>query len=195
MSFSTQKLQSQLHQMLPGNSDSENKTIKTDLLKIVDNTLVFDNTIYQVRNISSVTLADLTETHDINNRVPVWYWFLLVLGLFLLSFFIGIFILIYVGWLFWQHSKLAKNRTVEKYGLKLMMNSGESMILTSKSKEFILKVILSIYTVLNSEEPKALSFNFDTFQIEDKSINIERSYGSAVISGHVTGDVVNNLSI
>jgi Family of unknown function (DUF6232) len=196
MSFSAQQLQSQLQQMLPlGDSEAENKTIKTEWLKIVDNTLVFDNTLYHVRNISSVTLADLTETHAINTRVPVWYWFLLVLGLVLLSVFIGFFILIYVGYLFWQHSKLTKERTVERYGLKMKMNSGEFMILTSGNKEFILKIILRIQNVLNSNEPKALTFNFDTYQIEDKSINIESSYGSAVVSGHVTGDLVNNLGI
>jgi hypothetical protein len=76
-----------------------------------------------------------------------------------------------------------------------MMNSGESMILTSKSKDFVLTIILNIYRVLNSEEPRALTFNFETLQIEDKSINIERSYGSSVVSGQVSGDVVNNLSI
>lgn len=76
-----------------------------------------------------------------------------------------------------------------------MMNSGESMILTSKSKDFVLTIILNIYRVLNNEEPRALTFNFETLQIEDKSINIERSYGSSVVSGQVSGDVVNNLSI
>jgi Family of unknown function (DUF6232) len=193
----SQSLQSQLHQLLPqGGNEQDNKTIKTSLLKIVDNTLVFGNTVYQVRNISSVTLADLSEIYAVNMNVPVWYWFLLALGIVLLFFFfVGIFILIYVGWLFWKHGQLEKSRKVEKFGLKLVMNSGESMILTSKSKDFILSIILNIYRVLNSEEPKALTFNFETLQIEDKSINIERSYGSAVVSGQVSGDVVNNLSI
>jgi Family of unknown function (DUF6232) len=192
-----QSLQSQLHQLLPqGSNEQDNKTIKTSLLKIVDNTLVFGNTVYQVRNISSVTLADLSETYSVNMNVPAWYWFLVALGIVLLFFFfIGIFVLGYVGWLFWQHSQLEKSRTVEKFGLKLMMNSGESMILTSKSKDFVLTIILNIYRVLNSEEPRALTFNFETLQIEDKSINIERSYGSSVVSGQVSGDVVNNLSI
>jgi arginine exporter protein ArgO len=133
----SQSLQSQLHQILPqGGNEQDNKTIKTSLLKIVDNTLVFGNTVYQVRNISSVTLADLSETYSINMNVPAWYWFLVALGVVLLIvFFIGIFVLGYVGWLFWQHSQLEKSRKVEKFGLKLVMNSGESMILTSKSKE------------------------------------------------------------
>jgi hypothetical protein len=65
-----QSLQSQLHQLLPqGSNEQDNKTIKTSLLKIVDNTLVFGNTVYQVRNISSVTLADLSETYSVNMNV------------------------------------------------------------------------------------------------------------------------------
>ncbi|WP_434687585.1 DUF6232 family protein [Pseudanabaena minima] len=192
----SQSLQSQLHQLLPqGSNEQEGKTIKTSLLKIVDNTLVFGNTVYQVRNISSVTLADLSETYAVNTNVPTWYWFLVGLGVVLLFVFIGILILGYAAWLFWQHSQLDKTRKVEKFGLKLVMNSGESMILTSKSKDFVLSIILNIYRVLNSEEPKALTFNFETLQIEDKSINIGQSYGSSVVSGQVSGDVVNNLSI
>jgi hypothetical protein len=192
-----QSIQSQLHQLLPqGVNEQDKNTIKTSLLKIVDNTLVFGNTVYQVRNISSVTLADLSETHAINTKVPTWYWFLAALGVVLLFvFFIGIFVLIYVGWLFWQHGQLDKSRTVEKFGLKLVMNSGESMILTSRSKNFVLSVILNIYRAVNSEGPRALSFNFETLQIEDKSINIDKSYGSSIVSGQVSGDVVNNLSV
>lgn len=197
MGFSPQALQSQFHQLLPqSNNNPENKTIQTRFLKLVGNTLVFNNTIYQIRNMSSAELADLTEIYAINTKVPAWYWFLLALGVILLfAYGIGIFILIFVGWLFWQHSQLEKSKTVEKYGLKIVMNSGESIILTSRSKEFVLKIILSLYGALNDVESKASIFNFETLQIEDRSIKIDKSYGSAVISGVVGGDVVNNLGI
>jgi len=193
-----QSLQSQLHQMLPqGNNESDNKTIKTSLLKIVNNTVIFDDTVYQVRNISTVALADLTEKHSINQSVPTWYWFLLALGVLLLAVGgIGIFLLIFVGWLFFQHSNLDKTRTVERYGLKIGMNSGEGVILTSKSKDFVLMIVLTLYNIMNSDEPKAVAFNFDTLRIErveNRSINIEKSYGSTVVSGQVAGDVVNNV--
>jgi hypothetical protein len=195
-----QSLQSQLHQLLPqGNSDSDKKNplIKTSLLKVIDNTLVFDNTVYQIRNISTVALADLTEVYAINTSVPSWYWFLLALGFILIAFYgLGILILIYVGWLFVQHRNLEKSRTVEKYGLSIGMNSGEGVILTSNSKDFVLAIVLALYSIMNTKEAKALAFNFDTLKIdriEDKSIKIEKSYGSAVISGQITGDVVNNV--
>jgi hypothetical protein len=195
-----QSLQSQLHQLLPqGNSDSDKKNplIKTSLLKVIDNTLVFDNTVYQIGNISTVALADLTEVYAINTSVPSWYWFLLALGFILIAFYgLGILILIYVGWLFLQHRNLEKSRTVEKYGLSIGMNSGEGVILTSNSKDFVLAIVLALYSIMNTKEAKALAFNFDTLKIdriEDKSIKIEKSYGSAVISGQITGDVVNNV--
>ena len=76
------------------------------------------------------------------------------------------------------------------------MNSGQGVILTSNSKDFVLAIIVTLYRIMNTEEAKALAFNFDTLKIErieDKSIKIENSYGSSVISGQVAGDVVNNV--
>jgi hypothetical protein len=193
-----QFIPSQLNQLFPqvnSDSDQKDKTIKTSLLEVVKNTLVFDNTVYQIRNISTIALADLTKTYAINTSVPSWYWFLLALGFILISAYgLGILILIFVGWLFWRHHNLEKSRTVENYGLRIRMNSAEEVILTSNSKDFIVRIIVTLYNIMNTEEAKALEFNFDTLQIEDKSIKIEKSYGSSVISGQVTGNnVVNNI--
>ena len=149
---SGQSLQAQLHSLLPQeNSDADDTTIKTSVLKIMHNTVVFDNAVYQIQNISVVKLADLTRTYAINQDIPTWYWFLFGLGVVLLAFFgIGIFVLIYVGYLFWQHRNLDKSRTVERYGLIIGMNSGEGVTLTSNSKDFVLKIIVTIY-VCNSQ--------------------------------------------
>jgi Family of unknown function (DUF6232) len=195
----SQSLPSQLHQLLSeGNIDSNNKNkpIETPLLKVVNNTIVFDNTVYQIRNISTVALADLTQTYAINTSVPSWYWFLLVLGFFLIFAVIGVFILMFVAWLFWQHRNLEKSRTVKKYGLRIRMNSQEKVILTSNSKEFVLAIVLTLHRIMNTEEMKALQFNFDTLKIdriEDRSIAIEKSYGSTINSGQIAGDAVNNI--
>lgn len=192
---SGQSLQAQLHSLLPqGTNEADNKTIKTSVLKIIHNTVVFDNAVYQVRNICVVELADLTQTFSINQSIPTWYWFLLALGVVLLFFYgLGIFLLAYVGYLFWQHTNLEKSRTVERYGLRIGMNSGEGVILTSSSKDFVLKIIVTLYEIMNTDTPRAVAFNFETLKVEDKSINIEQAYGSAVVSGQVTGDVVNNV--
>lgn len=78
---------------------------------------------------------------------------------------------------------------MERYGLKIGMNSGEKVILMSSSKDFVLKIIVTLYGIMNTEEPKAVSFNFETF--EDKSIKIQQAYGSTVVSGQIGRDVVN----
>ncbi|NER33243.1 MAG: hypothetical protein F6J93_04090 [Oscillatoria sp. SIO1A7] len=195
-------LQSKLHQMLPQDSsadrDSKVKTIKTPSLKIVKNTVVFGNSVYQIRNICTVELADLTETYAINQTVPTWYWSLVGLGFILLFFYgIGIVILIFAGWLFWQHSNLDKSRTDEEYGLRIGMSSGEAVILTSSKKEFVIDIIVTLYDIINKDDAQALEVNFERFnieKIEDKSIKIEKSYGSSVVSGKVGGDVVNMIS-
>lgn len=192
---SGQSLQAQLHSLLPqGTNEADSKTIKTSVLKIIHNTVVFDNAVYQVRNICVVELADLTQTFSVNQSIPTWYWFLLALGVVLLFFYgLGIFLLAYVGYLFWQHANLEKSRTVERYGLRIGMNSGEGVILTSSSKDFVLKIIVTLYEIMNTDTPRAVAFNFETLKVEDKSINIDQAYGSAVVSGQVTGDVVNSV--
>ncbi len=63
--------------------------------------------------------------------------------------------------------------------------------MTTSSKSFVLKIIVTLYEIMNTEIPRAVAFNFDTMKVEDKSISIENAYGSSVVSGHVTGDVVN----
>lgn len=196
---SSQSLPSQLHELLSeGNSASNKDNFIPDahLLRVINNTIVVDNTVYQIGNISTVSLADLTKTEAINRSVPSWYWFLLVLGFVLISAVVGVFILIFVGWLFWRHSNLEKNRTVKKYGLRISMNSQEVFILESNSKDFVLAIVITLYKIMNTQEERSLEFNFETLKIdkiEDRSINIEESHGSAVISGQITGDVVNNV--
>ena len=49
---------------------------------------------------------------------------------------------------------------------------------------------------MNTEETKALQFNFETLtieRIEDRSISIEKTYGSTINSGQIAGDAVNNV--
>lgn len=194
---SSQSLQSQLNKLLDEAKrvdKSQEKTIKTDRLKIINNTFIFNNSLYQISNICTVEFADLSEEKAINQSVPVWYWFLLVLGLVLITVGIGILILIFVGWLFFQHSQLEKTRLVENYGLRIIMNSGMTLILVSKSKDLVISIVSTFYNIMNDRENQAFSFNFETLRIEkieDKSIEIKQAFGSTVVSGEVGGYLVN----
>jgi hypothetical protein len=140
----------QLQQLLyQGNNNS---IIEDALLKIVDNTFVFGNTVYQVQNISSVTLAYLPETH------------LIIHG-------------------------LKNGQMVRKFGLKIVMNSGESMIFMSQSKNFVLTTILQIYRFLNSEESKSLALTLN-FRINAIEINAKGGY---VSRRPISDNIVDNL--
>jgi len=180
-----------LSQFLPDETSKTNE-IKTPLIKVRGKTLIFGNVVYQIHNISSIGLVDLTTTKPI----PRFYWALLFLGVVFLfvipniqAKILGLLILAFVAWLFYQHNL---NKTTEKYGMSIYTNSGYKTILTSKSENFIKEVILSLYGVMNSDEFKAINYHFDT-QVVDNSIKIGTNTGSPIVTGHVGGDVVNEV--
>jgi hypothetical protein len=182
-----------LSQFLP---DDPNKTteVKTPLIKVRGKTLIFGNVVYQIPNIASIGLVDLTSTKPI----PRFYWALLFLGIVFLfvipnteAKIIGFLILALVAWLFYQHHL---NKTTERYGMTIYTNSGYRTVLTSRSEDFIKQVILALYRVMNSDEFKAINFNFETLDMSiDNSIEIGENINSTVVSGHVGGDVVNEV--
>ena len=83
-------LPSQLQNLINPESTSDDKTIKTPELKVIANTLLFENTVYQISNISTLELADLTTVTV--NQIPQWYWFVLGIGVVTIPFVIGIFL-------------------------------------------------------------------------------------------------------
>jgi hypothetical protein len=182
-----------LSQFLPDETSKTNE-IKTPLIKVRGKTLIFGNVVYQIHNISSIGLVDLTTTKPI----PRFYWALLFLGVVFIfaipniqAKILGLLILAFVAWLFYQHNL---NKTTERYGMTIYTNSGYKTILTSRSENFIKQVILSLYGVMNSDEFKALNFNFDTLDMSvDNSIGIGTNIGSPIVTGHVGGDVVSEV--
>lgn len=190
-----QSLESQIQQLFSQEKhESDNVEIKTPLLKIVNNTIVFDNTVYQIRNISTVAFSNLKRKRK---NVPQWYWFLLGLGVILIAVNgIGFLIVFFVVLLFQKHNELQEKRTKENYGLRIKMNSGEEVILVSEEKDFVLRVVLTIHNIMNSDQTENVIFDFQTrhiYQIEDKSIHLGNSSNSTVVSGNIDGDVVNNV--
>ncbi len=78
--------------------------------------------------------------------------------------------------------------------MTIYTNGGTKTIFRSKSEDFIKRVILTLYSVMNSDELKAINFNFETLDMSaDNSIRIGKNIGSPVISGHVAGDVVSQV--
>lgn len=174
----------------------ENNTlteIKTNFLKVRGKTLIFRNTVYQISNISSVSLVDLSTVKS----MPSYFIGLFIFGLMAIFVpmnqvkFIGFAVLAFVVWRFIEYRK---SKFVKSYGIGTFMNSGTSVILTSWDLEFMKRVILTINNIMNADEPNFLTFNLENNKIiEDNSIKIGEMTGSNLITGAVKGDVVNNV--
>lgn len=171
---------------------SKIKEIETSILKVRGQTLIFDNSIFQISNISSIKVVDLSTIRPI----PQYLLWLLLLGLGLLFSSIGykilgISILFTLIWLLYRYRR---NRIIIRYGLGLYMNSGELTVFYINDFDFLKKVILVLHNIINTDELKAVNFNIDQQKIEfDSSVNINQMLGSSVVSGSVVGDVVSHV--
>ncbi|MCA9904597.1 MAG: hypothetical protein KC547_12150 [Anaerolineae bacterium] len=161
---------------------------RTTELKLRGRTLIFGNTIYQLRNIASLEVVDLT----IIKRFPMYILLLGLVGLFLLSTrgttLVGIALLALAAYLAytWYNT-----RTNERYGLSIITNAGSlgSVTLVSKDLDFLKQIAVTINNLMNSEdEAQAISFNFD-----QRKIDIETMTNSSLVAGNVHGDLVNNV--
>ena len=171
-------------------TNNSRKDIKTSLLKIRRKTMVFGNTIYQISNISQISVIDLSTTKSI----PWYFWGFLVpiLTMILIGFIsssieiiiAGLFPLVIPGYILFSY---IKNRYDEKYGLLITLNAGSMTALVSNDEEFIKKVAVIINDVINNEEERSITFNFDNRRVEGVS-------DSAVVLGDVSGDIVNKIS-
>lgn len=174
--------------------DDQSKEITTSILKIRGKTLVFENSVYQISNISSVSLVNLSTRES----MPSYFiWMLVIDGVLLVIPIDNIRILgavvlaAIVIWLFFDYRK---SKIKNNYGIDLGLNSGEKTILLWDNYDFIVQVLLTINNIMNTEELNAINVNFDQRQIyEEQLVSIEEMTASSVISGNVQGDVVSNL--
>ncbi|MFN6470696.1 MAG: DUF6232 family protein [Nostoc sp. SerVER01] len=185
-----------LSQFLPDENNGPTE-IRTSIIKIRGKTLIYGNVVYQIHNIASIGLVDLTTT--VIKPMPKLFIALPIIGIFFLLIpseaprILG-FLLIPIGaWLIYQHN-LNKTKITERYGMTIYTNSGTKTILVSRSEDFIKQIILTLYSVMNSDDLKAINFNFETLDMSvDNSIGIGTAIGSSVVSGHVGGDVVSQV--
>lgn len=178
-------------------SDEKNipTEVKTSIIKIRGKTLIYGNVVYQIHNIASIGLVDMTTT--VVKPMPKLFIALPIIGfLFLfipseIAKLLGI-LLIGIGILLIYQHNLNKTKITERYGMTIYTNGGTKTILVSRSEDFIKKVILNLYDVMNSDELRAINFNFETLSV-DNSIGIGTAIGSSVVSGHVGGDIVSQV--
>lgn len=184
-----QLLKSQIAQMMPPQevgSKNQSKIILDGQLLVTGKLIVFKNAVYPLHNIASIEFSDNTET--ITRVIPGWYWVVLVVGIATIPMFVGLFIVLIAIWLFYNHSK-NRVKIKEEFGLQIETNAGSGVILLSARKDFVLDVLKKLFETLNSEDPEPVAFDFRTYSIDDRSISVGQSIGSALVTGQVLGDV------
>lgn len=174
------------------------KILEVNVLKVRGNALIFDNTIYQISNITSAQLNSSCERHKI--PLPIWVKFLCLLALFLLAiaFIIetipvdtkistGIMSIVMILLSCWGYLSHKPYYDRYKYGLSIILTSGESRTFVSSDEEFIKKIVRSLYLVISDEENRnrAINYNFNTRKV----INIREVSDSNIIGGDVEGDI------
>ncbi len=169
--------------------------VKTSLIKVRGKTIIFGNSVYQIHNITSLTFVDLTTEEKKPKQYFKYYFISLFIGIVLLLVqnisvrILGLLILAVDIWLFVKHRR---KKITERYGMLMVVNSGEQMILVSSDKNRVIKVIVELYEVMSTEELKSLNLKIDNHSV-DHSINVEKSFGSNFVSGEVGGDVVSAI--
>src|SRR4028119_32315 len=144
-------LPSQISQLLPAESSKErnpNTIIQNGQLVFTGRVLVFNGTVYYLRNIASIRFSDNTKI--LTRKFPVWYWAILVFGIVTLPMIFGIIPIIWFFWLVYDHFQ-NRVKVEEQYGMIIEMNSGSSSVFLSSTKKFILEVMYELYEILNTE--------------------------------------------
>ncbi|NEQ84391.1 MAG: hypothetical protein F6K26_30735 [Moorea sp. SIO2I5] len=186
-----------LSKNLPDNV-SEPTEIETSFLKIRGKTLIFGNVVYKIDNIASIGLVDLSYTATYKqpmhkNSLVLFIIMIIALATVLYGFSSNIIVVIAIGaWLIYDSNKTISKK-IKKYGMTIYTNNGLKKILVSRDKEFLEKVIWTLSDVMNSNEPKDITFNFETLDMSDKSIEIQGDIGAPVVSGNVKGNISGNV--
>jgi hypothetical protein len=161
-------------------NESNDKVITTAQLEVRGKTLVFDNTILQIPNISSIEIGEL--------KKPFPQYIFWLVGASMLTFFFAddywVIALILLG----VAGKLTNDWvTYHVFGLIIRSNSGIATLIQNKNVDFLKDVALVLKNIMDSEEEKSVTFNLDKRTIVD---NVS---GSTVVLGNATGDIVNRV--
>ena len=165
-------------------NNDQKRDLNTARLEVRGKTLVFDNAIYQIPNISAIEVGSTTR------RVPTLFWFLLVVGAGLafvsldggVSPLPGLVTLVAAALIFawyWGDRKI--------HGLIIRLNSGFTEVIISKQLQFLKDVAIVLREIMDGEQDRSITFNLDNRTIVDNVSD------SAVIVGDAKGDVVNRV--
>ncbi|NEP38068.1 MAG: hypothetical protein F6K25_11980 [Okeania sp. SIO2G4] len=158
----------------------EPEEVEPSVLKVRGKTLIYENTIYQINNITSISLIEVKNTKKRTRH----YSIMRLIGAILLIFIAVILLqspnknfqifgllLIIVDILLLCHYR--PNKTSQQYGLVIEGNSGYKNIIVSSSKRWIQRIIIELWFVMNAgtDKLKPSTFNFNDYSINGSNIN------------------------
>lgn len=161
------------------NEDGDKGSLDIPRIEVRGKTLVFDNSIYQISNISAV------EVGTIKKPIPWLFWVILFFAgvLYLTEYRVESVVALVAAAgtvYYWANQK--------EYGLIIRLNSGLTNLIVSSDLDFLRSIAVVLQNVMNSEADKSLTFNLDQRTIVD---NVS---GSTVVLGNTTGDIVNRVA-
>lgn len=167
-----------LTNLFPENStDESNDEIETEFIVIKGKTLIYGNVLYQISNISSLGIVDLSKV----KKIPDQYWFWSVATIVMLLVndigvrFAGIGLGCLMVSLFYSHFQ---TRLMEKYGLTIYTNNRDKKIFISKDKKLLVKILYVLHNVMNGQEKEGGVFNFENSTF----------IASPILSGKISGN-------
>jgi len=159
-------------------NDINSKALKTNRIEVRGKTLVFDNSIYQITNISSIEVGSSTKP------IPRYFWLLLVacVGALYLEnsnwSLIAIFVTSGAFLIYWINRKV--------HGMLIRMNSGYTKIILSRDFGLLKSVATGLQAIMDDESKDgSITFNLDQRTMMD------HVSGSVIALKDVAGDIVN----
>ena len=180
----------------PGSVNDPNEAVKSvGSLVFYKNLLLFENTAYQMSNITSLWVDD--QSYKIKKDFP--NWIIVLFGLTLVFFAGGYVAHQMYGYLgaaialagaLWGTYRYEAWHHVPKFALALELNSGRRTYFTHKSRDFIQRATNSLMQALlhAGEIGGKLVMNF-----HDNSISVEKAINSNIVNGDISGSTVTTL--
>ena len=172
----------------PNDSDDEGThEFRSGFLVVREKTIIIGNSVYSVRNISSVTISDLSYTKPF----PRWVLVCAALGCMLVSAASGssgvtgtvLLLVAILGFAYY-----VKTRSIPQFVLSIRMNAGTTAGIVSGSVDFLKQIATVVYDAIDYDVPRNVTFNLD------ERIAIDNISGSVVSVGASQGDLVNQVS-
>lgn len=160
----------------------EGKTIEGGNLKVKGRVLYFANTIFQISNITSISIV------DIYKPFPYIALLILLVGIvgatdyFGFIGFIGILTGIFLLMRWFQNRK--------RTGLEIITAGGmaSSAFIISNDKEFLARVAITLANIMDSDNENIIA----NFSIDNREINIQGNEGANIVmDSKVGGDIIN----